>query len=186
MCLAHVAWEENPPTEVQSIRVALRATDRGPYSGTPELSKPSRTELFVIKNVEEGIYKPHVFTGSWGMFFEVCRIRGADVTDGGLAVHAGTDAALELKLSCRAARIEGVVLTRDSVPASGVYVVAIPDAPHRDNEWWYRAELTDQNGRFLLRAWCPENTGFLAGILTSILIGTMPGNSSRTRAKASL
>src|SRR5437667_10716696 len=44
---------------------------------------------------------------------------------------------------------------RDSVPASGVYVVAIPDAPHRDNEWRYRAELTDQNGRSLLRGIVP-------------------------------
>ena len=34
-------------------------------------------------------------------------------------------------------------------------MVAIPDAPHRDNEWRYRAELTDQNGRFLLRGMVP-------------------------------
>src|SRR5438132_1406869 len=31
--------------------------------------------------------------------------------------------------------------------------------------------------------WCPQNTGFSAGILTSILIGTMQSNSNRTRAK---
>jgi hypothetical protein len=79
----------------------------------------------------------------------------ADVTDGGLVVHAGTDAALDLKLSCLAARIQGVILTRDSLPAAGVYVVAIPDAPHRDNEWKYRAELTDQNGKFMMRGIVP-------------------------------
>ena len=60
------------------------------------------------------------------------------------------DAALDLKLSCRAARIEGIVLTGDSLPAAGVYVVAVPDAPHRDIDWKYRAEVTDQDGRFLL------------------------------------
>ena len=83
------------------------------------------------------------------------RYGGADVTNGGLSPHTGTDAALELKLSCRAARIEGVVLTGDSLPAAGVYAVAIPDAPHRDIDWKYRAEVTDQNGRFLLRGIVP-------------------------------
>ena len=151
----HVAWEEKPPSEVQSVHVALRASDRGPYSWNSGAFEAKPDGAFVIKNVEEGIYKPHVFTGSWECFLKSAVYGGADVTDGGLAVHAGTDAALELKLSCRAARIEGVVLTRDSVPASGVYVVAIPDAPHRDNEWRYRAELTDQNGRFLLRGMVP-------------------------------
>jgi protocatechuate 3,4-dioxygenase beta subunit len=151
----HAAWEEKPPSDVQSVHVALRASDEGPYAWNSGAFEVKPDGAFIIKNVAEGIYKPHVFTGSWECFSKSARYGGADVTDGGLAVRAGTDAALELKLSCRAARIEGVVLTRDSVPASGVYVVAIPDAPHRDNEWRYRAELTDQNGRFLLRGIVP-------------------------------
>jgi hypothetical protein len=35
-------------------------------------------------------------------------------------------------------------------------VVAIPNVPHRDIEWKYRAEVTDQNGRFQLRGVVPE------------------------------
>jgi len=49
----HVAWEENPPTEVQSIRVALRATDRGPYSWNSGASKPSRTELLSSRTLRK-------------------------------------------------------------------------------------------------------------------------------------
>jgi hypothetical protein len=88
-------------------------------------------------------------------FLKSARYGDANVTDGSLVVHAGADAALELKLSCRASRIEGVVLSGDSSPAAGVYVVAIPDVPHRDIKWKYRAEVTDQNGRFLLRGIVP-------------------------------
>jgi hypothetical protein len=148
----HVAWEEKPPGDVQSVHVALQASDRSPYSWNSRVFEAKSDGTFVIKNVAEGIYRPHVFTEC---FLRSALYGGTDVTDGGLAVHAGSDAALELRLSCRAARIEGIVLTRDSLPAAGVYVVAIPDAPHRDNDWKYRAEVTDQNGRFLLRGIVP-------------------------------
>ena len=46
-------------------------------------------------------------------------------------------------------------MTGDSLPAAGVFVVAIPDAPHRDQQWKYRSETTDQNGKFLLRGLIP-------------------------------
>lgn len=66
---------------------------------------------------------------------------------------------LELKVSCRAARIAGVALRADSLPAAGVYVVAIPHVPLRNQDWKYRAEVTDQNGRFLLRGILPGKYG---------------------------
>jgi hypothetical protein len=150
-----VVWEQKPPSEARGVRVALEVSDPGPFpsnSGAP-VAEPDGT--FLIKNVPEGVYRPHVFTGSLDCFLKSARYGGADVTDGGLSPHAGTDAALELKLSCRAARIEGIALTEDSLPAAGVYVVAIPDAPRRDHDWEYRAERTDQNGRFLLRGMVP-------------------------------
>lgn len=151
----HLAWEQKPPSDVQRVHVALQASDRGPFSWNSGAFEVKPDGSFVIKNVSEGIYRPQVFTGSWDCFLKWARYAGADVTDGGLAVHAGADAALELEVSCQAARIEGVVLTGDLLPAAGVYVVAIPDVPHRDNERKYHVGLTDQNGRFLLRGVAP-------------------------------
>jgi protocatechuate 3,4-dioxygenase beta subunit len=150
-----LTWEQKPPSEVQSVHVALQTSDQGPFSWNSGAFEVKPDGTFVIENVPEGIYRPHTFTGSFDCFLKSARYGGVDVTDGGLAVHAGTDAALEVKLRCGAARIEGVVLTGDSLPAAGVYVVAIPDKAHRDNEWKYRAELTDQNGGFLLRGLVP-------------------------------
>lgn len=149
----HLVWEEKPPGEVQFARVALRPLDDGFYnSGDREVKADGS---FVIKNVSEGVYRPQVFTGSPDCFVKSARYGSADVADGGLVVHPGIDALLELKMSCRAGHLEGVALTSDSLPAAGVYVVAIPDAPLRDQEWKYRSEITDQNGRFLLRGILP-------------------------------
>ena len=149
----HLAWEEKPPGEVQHPHVALYPLDEGVYNSGAREVKPDGS--FVIKNVAEGVYRPHVFTGSQDCFIKSVRYGSADVADGGLAVHPGIDALLQLKMSCRAAQIEGVALMGDSLPAAGVYVVAIPDVPLRNQEWKYRAEITDQNGRFLLRGILP-------------------------------
>ena len=150
-----LTWEQKPPGEVQGVHVALQTSDQGPFSWNSGAFEVKPDGSFVIKNVPEGVYRPHLLTGSWDCFLKSARYGGADVTDGGLAIHAGTDAALEVKPSCRAARIDGVVLTGDSLPAAGVYVVAIPEAPLRDEKSRYRAEVTDQNGRFLLRGLLP-------------------------------
>lgn len=153
--LGHVIWEEKPPTEVQDVHVALQALAESPYSQNSGAYQAKPDGSFLIKNVPEGVYRPNVYTGSRDCFVKSARYGPGDVIEGGLAVHPGMDASLELKMSCRAAQIEGAVVTGDSLPAAGVYVVAIPDAPHRDQQWKYRSETTDQNGKFLLRGIVP-------------------------------
>ena len=151
----HLVWGENPLSDQQSVHVALRPDSDGTYYPNPGAYEVKPDGSFVIKNVLEGVYRPLVFTGSWDCFIKSAQYGSTDVTDGHLAVHPGMDASLELRMSCHAARIEGVALTQDSLPAAGVYVVAIPDAPFRNQDWRYRAEITDQNGRFLLRGILP-------------------------------
>jgi hypothetical protein len=151
----HLVWEDKPPSEVQAAHVLLQAYEDTPYnwsSGAVEV-KPDGT--FLLKNLAEASYWPQTLTGSTECFLKSARYAGTDVTNGGLAIHAGTDAVLELKVGCRAAKIEGVVLTGDSLPATGVQVVAIPDAPNRENKRRYKYALTDQNGKFTLRGIAP-------------------------------
>jgi hypothetical protein len=151
----HITWEGMPPREVQSIRVALRALDESHLlSGIPDY-KVKSDGSFVIKNVPEGVYAPQVFTGSWDSFLKSVRYGTSNVTDSGFAVHPGSDASLELIMSSRAARVEGVVVNADSLPAAGVYVVLIPDVQHRDDNRKYGLETTDQNGKFTLRGIIP-------------------------------
>jgi len=151
----HLVWEEKAPSEGQSSYVSLRALDEDPYSNNPAANDLKPDGSFLIKNVPEGVYRPHVYTGNPDCFIKSARYGTVEVADGGLAPHPGADASLELKMSCRAARIEGVAMTGDSLPAAGVFVVAIPDAPHCDQQWKYRSVVTDQNGRFLLQGIVP-------------------------------
>lgn len=151
----HLVWGEKPPSEVRTVHVTLRPFAEGTYSPSPGAYEVKADGSFLVKNVPEGVYRPHVFAGTSDCFVKSARYGSADVPDRGLTVVSGVETSLELRMSCRSARIEGVVLTGDSLPAAGVYVVAIPEAPLRDEKWKYRAEVTDQNGRFLLRGLLP-------------------------------
>jgi protocatechuate 3,4-dioxygenase beta subunit len=151
----HLVWEEKPPGEVQGAEVALNNSNKWPDSWNSGAYEVKPDGSFVIKNVQEGVYRPHVFTGSWDCFLKSARNGLADVTDGDLAVHPGTHDSLELTVSCRAARIDGVVMTEDLLPVAGAFVVAIPNVPYRDEEWKYSQGVTDQNGQFQLRGLVP-------------------------------
>ena len=58
-------------------------------------------------------------------------------------------------MSTRAAQIDGVVLNADSLPTAGSTVVLIPDPPHRDVKYRYKAATTDQNGKFTIKGIAP-------------------------------
>jgi hypothetical protein len=151
----HLAWEGKPPPDVQDIRIALRALNEVGNSWNSGAVKVKPEGSFLIRNVQEGVYAPQVITGNWDSFLKSARYESANVLDSGFAVRPGRDAALELTMSSHGARVEGAVVNADSLPAAGVYVVLIPDAPHRLEEWKYRQETTDQNGRFTLRGIVP-------------------------------
>jgi hypothetical protein len=155
MCLQARAWEGKPSADFQDIHIGLRSLNESGYFWNSGAGKVKPDGTFLIKNLQEGVYVPQVYAGNWDYFLKSARYGTANVTDGGLTVHAGSDASLELTMSSRPARVEGVVLNADSLPAVGVYVVLIPDARQRDNEWKYRHETTDQNGRFTLRGIVP-------------------------------
>jgi len=58
-------------------------------------------------------------------------------------------------MSSRVARLSGVVLDANSLPAAGATVVLIPDPPHRGVVWQYKSTTTDQNGKFYMSGLTP-------------------------------
>jgi carboxypeptidase family protein len=151
----HLAWEGKAPADVQNVHVALRALNEGSYFSNYGALNVNADGSFLIKNVQEGLYGARVLVGNPDCFLKSARYESANVLEGGLTVRTGRDATLELTMSSHAPRVEGVVVNADSLPAVGVYVVLIPDAPHRQEEWNYHQETTDQNGRFTLRGITP-------------------------------
>jgi hypothetical protein len=58
-------------------------------------------------------------------------------------------------MSSRVARLSGVVLDANSLPAAGATVVLIPDPPHRGVFEQYKSTTTDQNGKFSMSGLTP-------------------------------
>jgi hypothetical protein len=73
------------------------------------------------------------------------------MADGKLSIHPAADSSLEFVVSCRAPQVEGQVLTSDSLPVAGVFVVLVPEPRLRDQFSMYSEARTDQNGHFLFK-----------------------------------
>ena len=151
----HVNWEGAPPSDLQRLHVMLHSLNEYPDGLPSQPLKPDGT--FQFKNVPEGTYRPTIslYGPDATSFLKSVRYGTSSVTDSGFTVQPGVDASLELTMSSRSAQLSGAVLDADSLPASGVHVVLIPDPPHRNIHEKYRSTITDQNGKLTLNGIAP-------------------------------
>ena len=151
----HVNWEGAPPSDLQRFHVMLHSLNEYPDGLPSQPLKPDGT--FQFKNVPEGTYRPTIslYGPDATSFLKSVRYGTSSVTDSGFTVQPGVDASLELTMSSRSAQLSLAVLDADSLPASGVHVVLIPDPPHRNIHEKYRSTITDQNGKLTLNGIAP-------------------------------
>lgn len=149
----HLTWDGPPSTVRDSLLIFLRETDIDGASGAS--ARPQADGSFVAANVYEGTYHVLVAGQSQDAYLEAVRYGAVDGLADGFTVHRGADAALEITLSSKGARVQGAVLDADSLPAVGVWVVLVPNDPHRGDLQRYKVVTTDQNGRYILRGITP-------------------------------
>jgi len=150
-----LTWEGTPANELDNFRVGLEPLGEvQPFFSRPAI-KPDGT--FQFKNVPEGSYRPvvHLYGPVVNSFLKSARYGSTAISDAGFTVQSGTDLSLELTMSSRVARLSGVVLDANSLPAEGATVVLIPDPPHRGVVWQYKSTTTDQNGKFSMSGLTP-------------------------------
>src|SRR3974390_159817 len=150
-----IVWEGAPAGDVQDLMVWLRPVDENSMSYQPQ--SPKADGSFALKRISEGIYRPRVKPrGHQSSFYlKAARYGPTSIPESGFAIQAGVDLPLEITLSSRAAQLSGVVLTADSLPASGVTVVLIPDVARRAFKDFYKTATTDQNGKFSIKGVAP-------------------------------
>jgi 5-hydroxyisourate hydrolase-like protein (transthyretin family) len=151
----HLIWEGSAPNEPGNLHVRLQPLiEDQPYFLEPAV-KPDGT--FQFKNVPEGSYRPvvHLYGPVMNFFLKSARYGSTAISDAGFTVQPGTDLSLELTMSSRVARLSGVVLDANSLPAAGATVVLIPDPPHRGVFEQYKSTTTDQNGKFSMSGLTP-------------------------------
>jgi hypothetical protein len=148
-------WEGTPPNDLGNLYIRLKPLGESqPLFSRPTI-KPDGT--FQFKNVAEGSYLPvaRLYGAAVNLFLKSARYGSTAITDAGFTVQPGTDLSLELTMSSRVARLSGVVLDANSLPAAGATVVLIPDPPHRGVVWQYKFTMTDQNGKFSMSGLTP-------------------------------
>jgi Carboxypeptidase regulatory-like domain len=143
-------WDSGKQKDVESLIIFLDPTEED-ESLRGQSRHPKSDGSFSFKDIEEGDYHPRVSSSNDDCFVKSARSGTSSMVDGVLSIRSGAESSLELTIGCRAPRLAGQVLTADSLPAVGVYVVLIPDAPLRERTFLYRAGNTDQNGKFSLR-----------------------------------
>jgi hypothetical protein len=150
-----VTWEGGPPGDLQFLHVRLHPLEENPDGFPGQMVKPDAT--FQFKNIPEGAYRPVVSMGGLeeNFFLKSVHYGTALVTGSGFTAQPGVNAFLELTLSTRAAHLNGVVLTAESLPAVGAAVVMIPDPPRRIVKELFKSVTTDQNGKFSINGIAP-------------------------------
>ena len=151
-----VVWEGRAAVDVRDLRVWLDSVEDDVPPYFPQQT-PKADGSFVFKSSPEGTYRPRV--GSNGpeanFYLKSARYGTLTVPESGFAIQSGSEPPLEITLSPRAAQVNGVVLTSDSLPAVGDKVVLVPEAARRPLREYYKTATTDQNGKFTIKGITP-------------------------------
>jgi protocatechuate 3,4-dioxygenase beta subunit len=145
-------WEGNPSVEQEELKVVATG-DTGDYWGAE--ARVLANGLFSLKDVPDGTYHLEVSGISQDCYVKGVRYGTSDATQEGFTVHRGNDAALEVTVSSRGARVKGSVADADGLPAAGVWVVLIPEERYRTEFRLYKSKTSDQHGGFELRGIAP-------------------------------
>ena len=149
----NVRWEGKPSLEQDELTVSIQPTDM-PFTWQGS-ARVEANQQFMLKDVGDGEYKVSV-----GGFGKDCYIKDTvygetHSADGVIAVGKGGGEHLEITISSHGARIGGAVVDKDGLPATGVWVVAVPEEAKRTNFRLFKAQTTDQYGKFDLHGLAP-------------------------------
>jgi Carboxypeptidase regulatory-like domain len=147
-----IVWDGKPSMDRYDLLVSIV-----PVDSKISFNGPARVvgNAFALKDVFDGNYRLAVSGQSKDCYVKSIRYGSSDALEGAFTVVRGTQSSLELTLSSRGARVQGVVTDKDHLPVTGVWVVLVPDEAHRDQSRLYQKVATDQYGHYLMRGIAP-------------------------------
>ncbi len=140
------------------LRVLLMPVDSA--AATPNAITESDGR-FVMEDVASGRYLVRVDRVS-DDYLKRVRFAGYELPDQMIDVAGAPEGSLDLLLSARAGRIEGVATGDDGEVRLGTTVVLIPEGNTPGKAWFYKTSSIDQNGNFTLRGITPGEYLLLA------------------------
>jgi hypothetical protein len=147
-----IVWDGKPSLDRDELVVSITPADsRISFNPAARVVGSS----FVLRDVFDGTYRLRVIGQSKDCYVKSIRYGSSDALESGFTVFRGTQSSLEVTISSRGARVQGVVTDKDNLPVTGVWVVLVPDEAHRDQPRLFQKAATDQFGHYLLRGIVP-------------------------------
>jgi hypothetical protein len=140
--------------EVQLLRPTEPETSWGEFgfgpSGSHPISLGVKSGAFALKGSPDGEFRVRIPNLPAGYYLKEARLNGSDVLNAPVRLQAGT---MELVVSSKGGRIEGVVSDARSLPVPYVQAVLVPK--DRSRPELYKNATTDRAGRFSISAIAP-------------------------------
>jgi hypothetical protein len=149
-----VIWDGQPALDRDELSIQLETTDNSITFHAPSRVSPDGS--FLIPDVSDGAFNPRTIGESKDCYVKDVVYAGRSALEDGFNFSRGSTGLLEITLSSRGARVQGVVTDEDRLPAPGVYVALVPDSEaRRAKHRLYKSQTTDQYGHFDLRGIAP-------------------------------
>jgi protocatechuate 3,4-dioxygenase beta subunit len=143
--------EGDSPAQLSSVSVLLNDAAMGGSTG----GRTKGDGTFSISNAAAGVYTVTVLGIPENCYLKSIRFGDEDALANGLNLARGAGSSVDIVLSPSAGSVEAVVLDAKQQPATGVYVVAVPEGARADSQQYYKMGVTDPYGRASLKGLAP-------------------------------
>ena len=147
-----VRWEGTPQVLRNDLRVYLES-EQSMY-GYGSAAPVDQSGQFTLKEVSDGTYRAAFTDLGKDCYIKEVHYGEALLPDVEFRVR-GTGENLEIQVDCAGARLEGSVLNKDGLPATGAWVVVVPEESKRKFFRLFKSQLTDQYGHFEIHGLAP-------------------------------
>jgi hypothetical protein len=148
-----VVWDGKPSLARDELIVSAELVDTMAFAGAS--ARVEADQRFALKELIDGDLRVSVYGASKDCYLKEITFGQTFVKDDVIEVSKGANPTLEITVSSRGARAQGSVVDKDGLPGAGVWVVAVPDAARRTMLRLFKAQNTDQYGKFELHGLAP-------------------------------
>jgi hypothetical protein len=150
----HLLWDGKPSLEGERVSIFLSREESEEY-GRGGWAQVEENNQFTMKEVSQGTFRINVNGISKDCYVKDVHFGETPLPDHLLHVKRGLVGSLEITLSSKGARIQGMVTNSESTPVAGVWVVAVPEESKRSLRELFKSVTSDQYGRYDLRGLAP-------------------------------
>jgi hypothetical protein len=150
----HLLWDGKASLEGDRVSVYLSSEESEVY-GRGGWAQVEENNQFTMKEVSQGTFRINVNGVSKDCYIKDVHLGETPLPDHVLHVKSGLAGPLDVTVSSKGGRIQGMVTNSESTPVAGVWVVAVPEESKRSLRELFKSVTTDQYGRYDLRGLAP-------------------------------